>query len=81
MSYRSKTVARQALFRVKLLSNDRIVIAQAGEIRKITEDLHDASDSKELTARGDHAQQTVDSFISIASVPTLCTSPGTATTT
>jgi hypothetical protein len=66
-SYRSKTVARQAMFRVKLLSNDRGLIAQAGEIMKITEDLHHASDSKELTARGDHAQQIVDSFISIAS--------------
>lgn len=66
-SYRSKTVARQAMFRVKLLSNDRGLIAQTGEIMKITEDLHHASDSKELTARGDHAQQIVDSFISIAS--------------
>lgn len=27
---------------------------------KITENLHDASDSKESTARGDHAQQIVD---------------------
>jgi hypothetical protein len=66
-SYRSKTVARQAMFRVKLLSNDRGLITQAAEIMKITEDLHHASDSKELTARGDHAQQIVDSFISIAS--------------
>jgi hypothetical protein len=67
-SYGLRAVARQAMFRVKLLSNDQSLIAQADEIMKITEDLHHASDSKELTARGDQAQQIVDNFISIASV-------------
>jgi hypothetical protein len=72
-SYRLKAVARQAMFRVKLLSGD-VLIAQADEIMKITEDLHHASDSRELTARGDQAQQIVDMFISAASAKVQDTS-------
>jgi hypothetical protein len=66
-SYRLKVIARQAMFRVKLLSNDQGLVARAVEIMKITEDLHEAPDSEKLTGRGDQAQQVVDDFISIAS--------------
>jgi hypothetical protein len=67
-SYRLKAIARQAMFRVKLLSDDHGLVARADEIMKITEDLHHAADSKELQARGDRARQIVDDFISAASV-------------
>ncbi|MFL6053177.1 MAG: hypothetical protein ACJ72W_09715 [Actinoallomurus sp.] len=73
-SYRLKAVARQAMFRVKLLSGDDVLIAQVDEIMKITEDLHHASDSRELTARGGQAQQIVDMFISAASAKVQDTS-------
>jgi hypothetical protein len=67
-SYRLKVIARQATFRVKLLCNDRGLVAQADEIMKITDDLHDATGRDELQATGDRARQMVDDFISIASV-------------
>jgi hypothetical protein len=73
-SYRLKTVARQAMFRVKPLSNDGALIAQADEIMKITEELHHAPDSSDLEACGDQAQHIVNKFISAASVQVQNTS-------
>lgn len=67
-SYRLKAIARQAMFRVKLLSNDEALIAEASEIMKITEELHHAPDSGELEAHGKQAQQIVDKFISAAAM-------------
>lgn len=73
-SYRLKAVARQALFRVKLLSGDDALIAQADEIMEITADLHKAPDNGDLKARGDRAKQIVDVFIGAASVQVQDTS-------
>lgn len=78
-SYRLKAVARQAMFRVKLLSNDGALIVQTDEIMKITEELHHAPDSSDLETRGDQTQHIVNKFISAASVRVQDTSgPGPA---
>lgn len=66
-SYRLKTIARQAAFRLRMLSNEKQLVERANEILKITEYLHDAADTTELQDRAAQAQRIIDEFIDIAS--------------
>jgi hypothetical protein len=66
-AHRLRTVARQALYRVKLLTDDREVILAAERAYECTRDVSNAQDQAERNALDTQARQAIEAFVSHAS--------------
>ncbi|MFF5424141.1 MULTISPECIES: hypothetical protein [unclassified Streptomyces] len=65
-SYRQRTAARQALFRVQLVCEDPDVRRLAEAAFKETHCMHEAADAQERARRSDRAQQALARFVTAA---------------
>ncbi|WP_329177767.1 hypothetical protein [Streptomyces sp. NBC_01477] len=65
-AHRLRTVARQALYRVKLLTDDPEVTAAAEQAYRDTWDVSNARDQPGHDQRDDRARQAVEAFVSRA---------------
>ena len=66
-SFRLRSAAQQALFRVRLVTSDTEIIRCATDALKHTEVIHDAESKEEIRELGDRAKRATDEFISRAS--------------
>ena len=66
-AHRLRTVARQALYRVKLLTDDREVILAAEQAYHCTREVSVAQDQAEHDRRDTQAKQAIEAFVSRAS--------------
>jgi hypothetical protein len=66
-AHRLRTVTRQVLYRVKLLTDDRAVVLAAERAYACTRDVSNAQDRTEHDALNDQARQAIEAFISDAS--------------
>ncbi|MGW7361367.1 hypothetical protein ACWGI0_33320 [Streptomyces sp. NPDC054802] len=67
-AHRRRTAARQALYRVKLLTDDRDVIVAAEQAYRRTREVSDARDQAERDSRDSAARQAIEAFVSSASL-------------
>ncbi|MER7621354.1 hypothetical protein [Streptomyces sp. NPDC126503] len=65
-SYRQRTAARQALFRVQLVCDDPEVRRLAEAAFEETHCMHEAADAQERTRRSDRAKQALARFVTAA---------------
>ncbi|GAA2806848.1 hypothetical protein [Streptomyces showdoensis] len=65
-SYRQRTVARQALFRVQLVCDDPRTRQLAETAFELTHCMHEATDDGDRTARSEQAKEALAVFISAA---------------
>ncbi|MEV7276415.1 hypothetical protein [Streptomyces sp. NPDC093111] len=65
-SYRQRTVARQALFRVQLVCDDPRTRQLAESAFEMTHCMHEATDDADRTGRSDQAKEALALFISAA---------------
>lgn len=66
-AHRLRTVARQALYRVRLLTDDGDVVLAAERAYQCTWDVSNAQDSADRDARDRRAKQAIEAFVSCAS--------------
>ncbi|HCA87589.1 MAG TPA: hypothetical protein DEQ61_20230 [Streptomyces sp.] len=66
-AHRLRTVARQALYRVRLLTDDGDVVLAAKRAYQCTWDVSNAQDSADRDARDRRAKQAIEAFVSCAS--------------
>lgn len=66
-AHRLRTAARQALYRVKLLTDDREVVLAAERAYHCTRELSNARDRSDRNVRDTEAKQTIEEFVSCAS--------------
>jgi hypothetical protein len=62
-----RTAARQALYRVRLLTDDREVVLAAEQAYQCTRDLSKARERADRNARDTESKQAIDAFVSRAS--------------
>ncbi|MFF3906180.1 hypothetical protein ACFYZJ_09225 [Streptomyces sp. NPDC001848] len=67
-AHRLRTAARQALYRVKLLTDERAVVLAAEHAYHCTRELSNARDRGDRDARDTQAKQAIEEFVSRASV-------------
>ncbi|MFJ9828309.1 hypothetical protein ACIRSU_28670 [Streptomyces sp. NPDC101160] len=65
-SYRQRTTARQALFRVQLVCDDPRVRQLAEAAFEVTHCMHEAADDAERTRRSDEAKEALALFVAAA---------------
>ncbi|MFJ9810251.1 hypothetical protein ACIRTB_18695 [Streptomyces sp. NPDC101158] len=65
-SYRQRTAARQALFRVQLVCDDARVRGLAESAFETTHCLHEATDEADRARRSDEAKEALDRFVAAA---------------
>ncbi|MFI1160372.1 hypothetical protein [Streptomyces sioyaensis] len=65
-AHRLRTVTRQALYRVKLLTDDRAVILAAERAHQCTWDVSNAQDQADRDARDAQARLAIEGFVSHA---------------
>ncbi|AEW99640.1 hypothetical protein [Streptantibioticus cattleyicolor] len=66
-AHRLRTVARQALYRVKLLTDDRQAVLAAEQAYHRTRDMSNARDQTGWTTRDAEAKRAIEAFVSEAS--------------
>lgn len=66
-AHRLRTAARQALYRVKLLTDDEGVVRAAERAYRCTWDVSNAQDQPDHDVRDTAARQAIESFVSRAS--------------
>jgi hypothetical protein len=67
-AHRRRTATRQALYRVKLLTDDREVIVAAEQAYRCTRDVSNAHDQADRDSRDSAARQAIEAFVSRASL-------------
>lgn len=65
-SWRLRTAARSAMYRVQLVADDEGLAKQARELVEVTIDILDAGDSADLAARAQRSSDGTDAFIAEA---------------
>ncbi|HEX5566529.1 MAG TPA: hypothetical protein VFY14_06285 [Streptomyces sp.] len=66
-AHRLRTSARQALYRVKLLTDDREVILAAERAYHCTREVSNAQDQADQDRRNAQARETIEAFVTFAS--------------
>jgi hypothetical protein len=67
-AHRRRTETRQALYRVKLLTDDREVILAAERAYRRTREVSEAADQADRDARDSAARRAIEAFVSSASL-------------
>ncbi|MEU0085242.1 hypothetical protein [Streptomyces sp. NPDC006274] len=67
-AHRRRTETRQALYRVKLLTDDREVILAAERTYRRTREVSEAADQADRDARDSAARRAIEAFVSSASL-------------
>ncbi|WP_236244346.1 hypothetical protein [Streptomyces sp. CC210A] len=67
-AHRLRTAARQALYRVKLLTDDREVVLAAERAYRCTSEVSHAQEQADRDARDTEAKQAIEAFVSRASL-------------
>jgi hypothetical protein len=67
-AHRLRTVARQALYRVKLLTDDREVVLAADQAYECTREVSNAQDGPDRNTRDAESKRAIETFVSRASL-------------